>query len=321
MKFREQEVRLSRINTSDPTYRITTRTRTDDLVASIDSLGLISPPVLFGAPAEWVVVSGFRRIAACRALNRSAITVRILDARTPLYDCARYAIAANALERPLNLIEQSRALCLLSKHCRPDSERLSASAAELGLPDNPVMIKKLTALSDVTPAIAQAVLSGVLSIAMALDLAELDHLAGESLAILFSDLKLSLNKQREIFTLLTEIAKRESLPLGDILSAEAFNTTRASLELDRTQKTRAIRTYLRSRRFPALAASEKHFKDHLHRLALDHRIKLHPPRDFEGQTYTLTMPIVKMRDLDDLIHTLEKLRQHPSMPILLDKKL
>jgi hypothetical protein len=266
-------------------------------------------------------VSGFRRIAACRALNWSAIAVRILDARTPLCDCARYAIAANALERPLNLIEQSRALCLLTKHCPPDSERFSVSAAELGLPDNPVMIEKLTALADVPPAIAQGVLSGVLGIAMAMDLAKLDHLTGESLAILFNDLKLSLNKQREILTLLTEIARRESVSLGDILSAQDIEATRTSHDLDRAQMTRTIRNYLRRRRFPTLDASEKHLKEHLHRLTLNHRIKIQPPRDFEGQHYILTMPIAKLRDLDDLIHTLEKLRQHPSMPILLNKKL
>ena len=69
------------------------------------------------------------------------------------------AVAVNALARPLNLIEQSRALRLLSKHC-PDKRLFTQSAATAGLPDNPVMIEKLLSLDGIAPVIRQGIFTG-----------------------------------------------------------------------------------------------------------------------------------------------------------------
>ncbi len=318
MKFRESETPLSLIDQSDDTFRITTQTSFDDLIASIRRVGLLSPPILAEKKTRYTIVSGFRRIAACNYLQWDTIQTRLVRAQATTYDCCLIATSANASERPLNLVEQSRALCLLSKHCA-DKAQLPKSAPSLGLPGNPVLINKLIALETLAPVIINAILSGTLTLAMALELGRLDLVTGELLATLFSDLKLSLNKQREILTLVTEIAKRDAVPMLTILSEDALCATHLSQELDRTQKTQTIRDYLRCRRFPTLAASEALFLNHIKKLGLGSHIKMQPPRNFEGRSYSLTMSLEEMRDLDHLIGTLDKLRRNPSMQTLLDK--
>jgi len=222
------------------------------------------------------------------------------------------------LERSLNLVEQSRALCLLSKSC-PDEGRLHKSAAALGLTTNPAMIKKLMAIETLAPVIVHEILSGTLTLSMALELGQLDPSTGESFATLFRDLKLSLSKQREILTLVAEIAKREDLPMQAILSANTVSGTHLSRDLDRTQKTQTIRNYLRRRRFPVLARWQALYESHRKTLELGSHVKIQPPRDFEGSAYTLTMSIKNLSDLEDRIDTLDKLRRNPFMKILLDK--
>jgi len=318
MKFRESETPLSLIDQSDDTFRITTQTSFDDLIASIRRIGLLSPPVLAEKKNRFSIVSGFRRIAACTYLKFPVIRTRIVPSQATTYECALIAISANALARPLNLVEQSRALGLLSKHSS-NKEPLPQRASALGLPGNPAMVRKLLALEPLAPVIRNAILSGVLTLAMALELGQLDRRTAELLTTLFGDLKLSLNKQREILSLVTEIAKREGVPMLTILSEDTVRSTHSSGELDRTQKTQAIRAYLRRRRFPTLAASEALFRSHLKKLGLGNHIKMQPPRNFEGRSYCLTMSIEEMRDLEHLIGTLDKLRRNPSMRSLLDK--
>ncbi|MBW2101027.1 MAG: ParB N-terminal domain-containing protein, partial [Deltaproteobacteria bacterium] len=65
---------MSSIDLEDKTYQITTNTTLDDLIDSIKTVGLISPPLLLKKKqdhSEHTVVSGFRRIAACRSLGWS----------------------------------------------------------------------------------------------------------------------------------------------------------------------------------------------------------------------------------------------------------
>ena len=74
-----QTVPLARINLQNDDFRITTREDLDDLLASIQHAGLISPPVLIKQTCGFTIVSGFRRVAACRKLGWKEIIARILE--------------------------------------------------------------------------------------------------------------------------------------------------------------------------------------------------------------------------------------------------
>ena len=74
-----QTIPLSRIDLQDDTFRITTRTDVNDLLRSIQYDGLITPPLLIKKSSAFIIVSGFRRIAACLELEWKEITARILS--------------------------------------------------------------------------------------------------------------------------------------------------------------------------------------------------------------------------------------------------
>ena len=198
-----QSIALARINLQDDTFRITTRTDVNELLDTLQYDGLLTPPLLIKKNSTFVIISGFRRIAACLKLNWDEITARILKPDTSTLDCLRLAIAENALQRSLNLIETSRCLQKLSL-CITNSRQLAQSASSLGLPDNPSMIDKIKSLSLLARPIQNSILADTISLAMAKELESLEADCAIAFTRLFDQLKIGLNKQKEIVTLVKE---------------------------------------------------------------------------------------------------------------------
>ena len=56
---------------------------------SIREVGLLNPPILAEGPIRYQVVSGYRRIAACRQLDIQEIPVRIMASGATLVERAK----------------------------------------------------------------------------------------------------------------------------------------------------------------------------------------------------------------------------------------
>lgn len=312
MPYAEHRVSLRQILSKDETFRISTETSGDNLIRSIRRIGLLHPPILRPVSAGFAVVSGFRRLAACRALAMDAIPAKVLDSDVSNTDCIAMAIADNAFQRPLNSIELSRGLKLLSAVC-PDMQSLSAAALDLGLPDNWSMIGKLLSLSDLPHQIQDGVVSEILSLAMALELGQLNGAAGILLAGLFGYLKVGLNKQREILTLIQEVAHRDQVSIEDVLNTAEIQDIVHHEKWDRSRKTVLLREYLKRRRYPHISSFETIFESRRQSLNLDPEVALIPPRDFEGDTFSFH---IQFTDPAGLRQRLSRLQEIASGPVI-----
>ncbi len=306
-----KSVPLSRINSQDDTFRITTTEDVSDLRTSIQIDGLISPPILLEADSSQVIVSGFRRIAVCRRLNQQEVVARVLATDTPAHDCLRLAIAENALQRPLNLIETSRCLQKLSLYF-PNSRQLAESAAGLGLPSSPAIIDKVKTLCLLPWPIQCSILADTISLATAKELESLQPESARAFNGLFNELKIGLNKQKEIITLVREIAHRDGLSIRNLLEDGVLGEIASNPDLDRGQKISRLRTLLRQRRFPVIARIEKNFEMQRKNLKLGEDIKLSPPRDFEATSYELTLRFNDISHFEFLQDKLRHLIQDPA---------
>jgi ParB family transcriptional regulator, chromosome partitioning protein len=314
MPSTEQDVLLERIHLEDKTFQVTTEADIGTLAASISRLGVMHPPVLLAVDSDYSVVCGFRRIAACKFLGLSSICARLLSPGTNKQTCVQLAIAENSMQRPLNLIETSRALALLSG-VYPEPDDLRKAAGGLGLPDNFSAIQKLRQLSGLEPEIQQGVLSDALSMAMALELGQMEPSSGIGLSALFGYLKLGLNKQREVLTMIQEIAFREHLTVNDVLNAPELQQIMLHEKWDRSQKATHLRQYLRRRRYPSITSVENDFETRVRDLGLGSGIALIPPRDFEGTTFSFHL---NFNDIDQLQHRLSRLTEVSSSSILIE---
>ena len=313
-----KSVPLSRIDTSDDTYRITTRTDIDDLLASISGEGVLNPPFVAEKAGGYTIVSGFRRIDACTRLGVEEIFVRILDPNRSSLDNLRVAIADNVHQRPLNLIETSRALHKLATLVNTNQD-LVDTAASLSLPPNPAAIKKIQELCLMPAAIQSAILNDTISLSMALDLKKLTPDCARAFVNLFDEFKLGLNNQREIVSLVKEISGRDGISEQKVLEGQQLQDIIGNPDLDRSQKAQQLRAHLRQRRFPRIVKAETEFEYQRKQLRLGNDIKLIPPKDFESLTYLIKMSFNSIEQLRALHIRLGGILNHPSLKKIIDR--
>lgn len=313
-----QKVMLSEVDLADNTFRITTCTDLDKLVLSIHKLGLMHPPVLKYNSPGYVIVCGFRRIAACLNLGWTQVPARVLKENFGRFELAQLAIADNALQRSLNLLETSRAMKLLADVCT-DQKQLKKASQDLGLPSNLSVAAKVEKICRLPLKIQDGILADTINMSMALELGRLDPKVGEGLLELFSQLKVGLNKQRELLLLLKEIARREDIPIPQMIAEKALQDILKPVELDRAVKRQKIRSYLRRRRFPSISRAEEKYEKLVKQLKLGNNINLIPPKDFEGMTYMMTFRFDNREELNNVKEKFEKIIHHPSFSKILDR--
>lgn len=316
MDFKTCTVHLRSINQDDDSYRISTEDDIGDLVSSIGSAGLIAPPILMEVSGKFKIICGFRRIKACMELGWSKIEGRLPDAAVTAFECTQLAIADNSMQRTLNLLETSRALNLLTD-CFDDDKQLLQAAKTLNLPDNIAAINKIKEICRLPRKIQKNVLLENISLVVALTLGKMENNAGMALAGLFAQLKASMNKQREIVTLIREISLREEISVQDLVNTPVVQNIATNPDMDRNQKTAKIRFYLKQRRYPAICSAEKEFEKNLKLLKLGSGISLIPPAYFESRLYTLTLSFKNLPEFAKHKKTLERIEGNPALEKIL----
>lgn len=316
MQFKIKNVKLRQIESADETYRITTNENIDDLVESIEHIGIVNPPLLIKNNFGYTIVCGFRRISACRRLNLDNVDARVLHEKTKKLECATYAIVDNTSQRSLNLIELSRSINMLGGLMN-ETNHLDIELKSMGLPESRPLIKKIKKICQLPTTLQNGILSSTLSLSMALELGRLDRETGIGFAQLFGSLQLSLSKQREIFTLAKEIAHRDDTSMLEVLKDHTMQGILDNNHFDRNQKARKIRRYLKQRRFPIITRAEEAFEAHLKTLNLKAGSQLIPPENFEGTVYTLTFTFSSFKELQDHQSTFDAIIKNPSMQKLL----
>ncbi len=317
MRFREKIVNLSQIDFSDDAFRITTEKQVDDLMRSINHVGILHLPLLLKKETTYTIVCGFRRIEACRRLNWFKLEAMILEADTMRLKCIKYAITDNAFQRPLNLIEKSRSIEMLFDFFK-DINRLSEELSVLGLSEHPSMIKKLKGICHLPEPLQNSILSNTISLSMLLELAGMSWDDAKDFITLFNTLKLSLNKQREIVTMVKEIAIREDKSILQVIEESHLKKILMNEDLDKNQKAHNIRIYLKQRRFPSIAVIEKSYEKYRQKLNLESGFKLIPPINFESSTYTLQLSFNNMTQLKGLKTAFDALMENPSLKKIVD---
>lgn len=317
MRFKEKIVNLTQIDFRDDTFRITTEKQVDNLVHSIKHVGMLNRPLLLKKEATYTIISGFRRIEACRRLNWYQLEAMVLNDDAEKLKCIKYAITDNAFHRPLNLIEKSRSIEMLSEFIK-DIKGLTTELSVLGLSEHPSMISKLKGICRLPEPIQKSILSNTISLAMVLELAGMSKNDAEGFLKLFNTLKLSLNKQREIVMLVKEIAMREDKSFLQVIEEAYHKNILMNEDLDKIQMAQNLRIYLKQRRFPTIADTEKSFEKYRQKLNLEKGIKLISPTNFESPTYTLQLSFNNMTQLKSLKTAFNTLFENPYLKKIVD---
>jgi len=320
MDWETLETDLSCIDIENSTYRITTDQSIEPLAASIGAMGLLNPPFLTTTDdRKYVVVSGFKRVAACLQLGHANIRAHLLNPGCSPAQIAELAICDNASQRPLNLVETSRSLNLLARHMG-DPLKHEQACRRLGLPEHPSMREKIMRVGLMPVAVQEGILEGAISLNTALTLDDMDAEVGVNLAGMFRDLHLSHSKQREILTNLDDIARRDRVAARTLLEDPQLQALLSDPETSRSQKANMVRHHFRSKRLPFLTFTEEVFQKESKKLTLGDTIRLQVPSGFESREYVFTIGIKDLSDLEKSIKSLQNALNNPALKNILTLK-
>jgi ParB family chromosome partitioning protein len=283
------------INLDEVFFRLTTTKDKWPLEESLDRAGLLAPPFLLPTDNRFNVVCGFRRVAACRALGWKTLPAFVLPAQTDRLKCAAIAITDNALQRRLNLVEQARAVAILTE-ILPETE-LGHWARNLGLPAHRKILLKLRRLSTLPEPILAGVVDGLYNLPTALIFTEMRLSDQLAVARLFEVLRPSTNIQREMLSLIQEIAARDGATITDLLAMPEVIRIAFDLEIDRNRRVQQVRQILQRMRFPRMAADLDRFHRVAAELNLGDKVHIAHPPNFEGDTFAMT---IRFKNRDDL---------------------
>ena len=117
------------IDLTDERFRISFILSSDELAVSIRDLGLLNPPVLAQRKGgRTILVSGWKRVLACRALSLSPIPVFVADEKDDL-ELFKGAVYENASVRTLSAVEKAEVRAIRAALTATGGRR--ADAAEL----------------------------------------------------------------------------------------------------------------------------------------------------------------------------------------------
>lgn len=316
--YSEVEVPLADIHFDDRTYRITTDIDKDDisLRQSISGVGLLSPPILYQVPQrhQFMVVTGFRRLAALRSLNISRTHCRLLNQTVTPLDGLKIAIIDNTWQRPLNPVEQARAIEKLTL-LTGSWDDLSHQASGLGLPSTMTAVQNLKSVLSLSESVLNNIAAGRIAVSTALVLSSVDPETAVMLSDLFVDLRLGGNKQRTAMSLIDEISRSEDVTIQQLLGDTLQQKVIKDRESDRALRSDYFFRYLRSRRFPNISSVEAEFSRKVKVLKPGAKARLTPPPDFEGMDYGLQL---RFRDRKDLEHHLALIKRIADSDLLED---
>ncbi len=318
MYFKEEKVRLNQIDPQDHTYCISTEKSNDALVNSIKLIGLLHPPMLIKRKSSYSIVSGFRRISALDALNFMDINAWIINEPDEKLEIIKIAISENSMQRPLNIVEKARSLKLLST-CMDNEDALIDVAASAGVACDREWLFKLLKVCDLQDRVLEGLIHGYISLPVALDLDNFDQQTISRFVEVFTILQLSLNRQRELISLVTEISRRDMTSPDQIMGDGYFMEVLHDEALDGKEKAKKILTYLKQIRFPEISKAEERFARNAKYLKLGKGIKLIPPSNFEGVDYTFQLSFKNVKEAEARKSHLDRITKLPEFIKIFDR--
>ncbi|MDI6796464.1 MAG: ParB N-terminal domain-containing protein [Desulfatibacillaceae bacterium] len=310
---------VERIDEADTTFAVSIGRDREALGRSIALVGLMHPPFVRQKPdGRLQVVSGFARAAICKEQGWSQIPVNLLPENGDMEACACIAVADNSGQRPLNTMEQARAVALLERFCAP--EKLEAFLPLVfGRPSPISFAKKIAALVQLPPSLHLPLALGKISLPVAQRLCQVQRDEARAIGSLLADLPLSVSKQKEIFDHIEQIAAREETTAADVLDEPDFRQILQGSQSDANVTANLVRAWLKMRRFPNLEKAMQDFDKALAGLGLPPSISWQAPPFLEGTVHRLALRFENRADIENLRDILDQIISNPALCRLLDE--
>jgi ParB family chromosome partitioning protein len=290
------------IDLTDERFRISFILASDELAASIRDLGLLNPPVLAQRGGRRVLVSGWKRVLACRSVSLSPIPVFMADERSDL-ELFKVAVYENALVRAFSAVEKAEVLSRLQGFGAQADELVRRYLPLLGIPPTREYLELFLYVAGFGPEEKRIVHDRDPPAAVLQALLPLPAAARARLLPWFWTL--GQNKQKELLSNLTEIAARDGITPEDVLAHPRIRDLESDDRLSPRQQAEELVEHLKQRRNPALTTWSKAFSAALEKLGIEKGVVIDPSPFFEGEDLSLHF---SFRSREEFLNRLSRLK-------------
>jgi hypothetical protein len=277
---------------------------------------LATPPLVRKIKDCYVVVAGFER-ARMLAKTREQCRCLVLSCDSE----ARYsevAVAERVSQGTLGPAGLIRAVGLLNRFMDVDHmARQSETLFNTRLSSQ--YLRELVDLGQLAHPGLELLEKGQVSIKSLKRISCMDPDLAAEILTLFSRIKVSVSKQNDILTWMFEIAARERTNALAICREPGVQEILFHKNPDPVFRGNLLRTWLQTRRFPALEARKKRVTTALNRLNLGRGLRMTLPEHFESDIYTVAMAFKTREQFVCQLQALGRVADHPAFEKILER--
>ena len=305
-------VDIAAVDFADHTFLISTVKDEEALANSLEFAGLLHPVWLHPLGAKYRIISGFRRVAACLRNGWETIPALLAGDDFSAFELVQLAVLDNNSCRPLNALEEARAVALLRRYA-PDETSLKHVLTKTGLSQNPKHLAKLEKLLGLPITTLNAVAADLIPLAVAEELAAFPNDAAMRFTEIFIKGKVGLNRQREFIRLVFELSRLKDLELSAVFALPEFNAIWRGAEDDQRRKALLLLEWLYQARYPHITAAREQARKKIADLGLDNRIRLNMPENFENLRHSLSFGFESQAELLEILDLCLQMAVNPTL--------
>lgn len=301
--MKKDEVLIEDIDLKDQRFRISPFFSVDRLLLSIKEAGLINPPLVTSRRGKLLLVSGWKRVLACKKLSFVTVPVRMVKGEDDLQTFL-LAFYDNLATREFSLLEKAEILRRLKRFGEKESTIIRNYFPLLSIPRTSYYLQLYLTISRFPKEVKLFIHQKNMSIASLEYFAQFSPRERKLLLPLLQPL--GQNKQRELLEDLGGISLRDDVAAENVLMEEKMVRIRRSEKLSPLQKSDRIRRMLRKRRYPRLSSRREAFRKALEMSGCPQDISIQPSPYFEEQEMTLRF---RFRDREEFWSHLRNLQK------------
>jgi len=278
------------------------------ITSSIKEVGLLNKPYVRRNIAGRIdVVTGYRRIMACRALNWEVIPcIDLSDSGLSDADLLILNLYDNICVREFNNVEKYMIIRkLLSYFSLSDiHERFMPFLGVSSRREIDLLLK----IEDMTDDLKGYIAKGLISMKALDSLKEIKDYDLPIIIKFITELHLNFNQQLLFIEYINDISIREELDISTILAEKTFIELLDGASRNIPQRAKTLLDRLRIKRFPILVRNEKAFAKLILEVDLPPNVKIKHTPFFEGPDYILEISFKDGKKLKETIDSLTQVK-------------
>lgn len=302
MKF--CRVSLREINLEEKKFCLSPLVEFESLKASIGRVGLLVPPLVKPGKEALILISGWRRVLACKDLALTTIPVLVVPEEMSDLDLLIKAIEENLTTRPLSLAEKAEAIYKLNLFGLSPEKIIADYFSRFALPGKKEYFLLLIKVAGQGQEKLKRFLHETEISLEALDLFLSFSTVAQERLIPFLQ-AVTYSRRREIIVHLYEISIREGRSINNLLEHPEIKSILQREELSFRSRGEALSDWLKKRRYPLLTSWEAEIKKILQELTWPEEVKLLYDPTFENPEFELSF---SFRNFSQFLARLDELK-------------